>query len=82
METFLKRYKEVFESERKLKRIIKYAESYSIPLSKSSLQYYVHTGIVAGNSGYYTVTDPQKLNDVLTKVESDLTSQLSINLLN
>lgn len=82
METFLKKYKEVFESERKLKRIIKYAESYSVPLSKSSLQYFVHTGIVASNSGYYAVTDSQKLGEVLTKVESDLSSQLSINLLN
>lgn len=82
METFLKKYKEVFESERKLKRIIKYAESYSVPLSKSSLQYFIHTGIVASNSGYYAVTDSQKLVEVLTKVESDLSSQLSINLLN
>lgn len=81
METFLKRYKEVFESERKLKRIIKYAESYSVPLSKSSLQYFTHTGIVASNSGYYAVTDAQKLNDVLAIVESDLSSQLSINLI-
>ncbi|MBC7430379.1 MAG: 1-acyl-sn-glycerol-3-phosphate acyltransferase [Bacteriovorax sp.] len=82
MDTFLKKYKEVFESERKLKRIIKYAESYSVPLSKSSLQYFIHTGIVASNSGYYTVADVQKLNDLLVKVESDLTGQLSINLLN
>ena len=82
MDTFLKKYKEVFEAERKLKRIIKYAESYSVPLSKSSLQYFIHTGIVASNSGYYTVADLQKLNDVLVKVESDLTSQLNINLLN
>ncbi|MBC7712633.1 MAG: 1-acyl-sn-glycerol-3-phosphate acyltransferase [Rhizobacter sp.] len=82
MDTFLKKYKEVFEAERKLKRIIKYAESYSVPLSKSSLQYFIHTGIVASNSGYYAVADLQKLNDLLVKVESDLTSQLSINLLN
>ena len=82
METFLKKYKEVFESERKLKRIIKYAESYSVPLSKSSLQYFIHSGIVASNSGYYAVADLQKLSEVLVKVESDLTSQLSINLLN
>lgn len=82
METFLKKYKEVFEAERKLKRIIKYAESYSVPLSKSSLQYFIHTGIVASNSGYYAVADLQKLCDLLGKVESDLTGQLSINLLN
>ena len=82
METFLKKYKEVFESERNLKRIIKYAESYSVPLSKSSLQYFIHSGIVTSNNGYYTISDQQKLNEVLMKVESDLAGQLNINLLN
>ncbi len=82
METFLKRYKEVFESERKLRRIIKYAESYSLPLSKSSLQYFIHTKIVESSAGFYTVNDHDKLSEVLAKVESDLMGQLSINLLN
>lgn len=82
METYLKRYKEIFESERKLRRIIKYAESYSVPLSKSSLQYFIHVGIVDMNNGFYTMNDCNKLGEMLTKFESDLTSQLSINLLN
>lgn len=82
METFLKRYKEVFESEKKLRRIIKYAESYSVPLSKSSLQYFIHAKIVETNAGFYTIADQEKLSEALTKVESDLSSQLSINLLN
>ena len=82
METFLKRYKEVFESERKLRRIIKYAESYSIPLSKSSLEYFIHAKIVDSNNGFYAVSDQEKLCDATTKVESDLAGQLSINLLN
>ncbi len=82
METFLKRYKDIYENERKLRRIIRYAESYSIPLSKSSLQYFIHAKIVEGNNGYYAVNDLNKLSETLTKVESDLTTQLSINLLN
>jgi glycerol-3-phosphate O-acyltransferase len=82
METFLKRYKEVFDNERKLKRIIKYAESYSVPLSKSSLQYFVHIGAAASNSGYYAVIDNEKLEDTLKKVEFNLAGQLNINLLN
>ncbi len=82
METFLKRYKEVFESERKLRRIIKYAESYSVPLSKSSLQYFVHAKIVDSNSGFYAVSDGAKLAEALAKVESDLEGQININLLN
>jgi glycerol-3-phosphate O-acyltransferase len=82
MDTYLKRYKEVFESERKLRRIIRYAESYSVPLSKSSLQYFVHAKIVESNAGYYSVSDNDKLGEMLAKIESDLTAQLSINLLN
>lgn len=82
METFLKRYKEVFENEKKLRRIIKYAESYSIPLSKSSLQYFIHAKIVESNQGFYAVNDKEKLLEVLNKVEADLMGQLSINLLN
>ena len=82
METFLKRYKEVFESEKKLRRIIKYTESYSVPLSKSSLQYFIHAKIVDSNAGFYTVADHSKLSEALAKVESDLEGQLSINLLN
>lgn len=82
IETFLKRYKEVFESEKKLRRIIKYAESYSVPLSKSSLQYFIYAKIVESNAGFYTVGDQEKLFETLAKVESDLQGQLSINLLN
>ena len=81
METYIKRYKEVFESERKLKRIIKYAESYSVPLSKSSLQYFVHVQAAASNSGYYAVTDFHKCDEILSQLEANLSSHLSINLL-
>ena len=82
MDTFLKRYKDVFERERKLQRIIKYAESYSVPLSKSSLEFFIHSNIVESKSGFYNVNDVNKLNEALVKVESDLSGQLSINLLN
>jgi glycerol-3-phosphate O-acyltransferase len=82
METFLKKYKEVFESEKKLRRIIKYAESYSVPLSKSSLQYFIHAKIVDSNAGFYFVPHQAALCETLSKVESDLQGQLSINLLN
>ena len=81
METYIKRYKDFFESERKIKRIIRYAESYSIPLSKSSLLYFVHVQAAASNSGYYTVTDRQKCDEILAQLESHLSSHLSINLL-
>jgi glycerol-3-phosphate O-acyltransferase len=82
MDTFLKRNKDMFEAERKLKRIIKYSESYSVPLSKSSLEYYVHTKIVESKNGFYLLADSEKLLTMVNKMEKDLSSQLIINLLN
>lgn len=80
-DTFLKRNKDMFESERKLKRIIKYSESYSVPLSKSSLEYYVHTKMVDTKNGIYTLVDEEKLLPIINKMEEDLSSQLIVNLL-
>ncbi|MBP9681529.1 MAG: 1-acyl-sn-glycerol-3-phosphate acyltransferase [Bacteriovorax sp.] len=82
LDTFTKRYKDVYEKEKKLRRIIKYTESFSVPLSKSSLEYYIHAKLVDSNAGFYVVGDQEKLCETLAKIESDLQSQLSINLLN
>jgi hypothetical protein len=82
MDTFLKRNKEMFEIERKHKRIIKYPESYSVPLSKSSLEYFVYTKIVDSKNGFYILVDSDKLLPMINKMEEDLSSQLIINLLN
>jgi glycerol-3-phosphate O-acyltransferase len=82
MDTFLKRNKEMYENERKLKRIIKYFESYSVPLSRSSLEYYIHTKIVDSKSGFYMLASNEKLMPIIKKMEEDLSSQLVINLLN
>jgi glycerol-3-phosphate O-acyltransferase len=82
IDTFIKRYKEVFESEKKLRRIIKYAESYSVPLSKSSFLYFTHMAIVDSKQGIYRVTDPIKLDHAIEMLESDLTGAFSISLLN
>jgi hypothetical protein len=82
MDTFLKRYKEMFETERKLKRIIKYSESYSVPLSRSSLEYYIHTKIVESKNGFYILINEEKLWPIINKMEEDLSSQLMLNVLN
>jgi glycerol-3-phosphate O-acyltransferase len=81
MDTYLKRYKEVFESQKKLKRIIKYPESYSVPLSKSSLEYYIHQNLVESKSGYYYLNDFEKISELVSKLESDLAWQMSVNLI-
>jgi glycerol-3-phosphate O-acyltransferase len=82
METYLKKYKETFEAERKLQRIIKYSESYSVPLSRSSLEYYVHTKILESKNGFFVLNNAEKLNQIVDKMEEDLSSPSMINLLN
>ncbi len=81
LDTYTKKSKEVFESERKLKRVIKYPESYSVPLSKSSLQYYTHIKLVDSKAGFYQVVDADKLKAVVGSFEHDLTNQLILNVL-
>lgn len=78
-ETFLKMNKDVFEAETKLGRLIKYPESYSVPLSKSALQYYIHMKLITPNNGFYIVGDAEKLNHVVEKFENDLSQELVIN---
>lgn len=82
VETYLKECREVFEREKKLKRLIKYAESYSVTLSKSSLEYYTHIGVVAHNGNFYAVVDTAKLGELVLKLEEDLGRDLTVNLLN
>ncbi len=81
MDTYTKKYKEIFEEERALRRIIKYPESYSLPLSKSCLQYYIHAKVVESKAGYYAVTDSDRLEEKIKTLEGDLSSQLTVNLL-
>lgn len=82
MDLYTKKYKEVFETEKKLKRLIRYPESYSLPLSKSSLEYYIHSKIVEVDQGVYRVHSVDKLKENIAKMESDLTGQLSMKLMN
>ena len=45
---FQKRYKEIFEEELSLGRVIRYTESYSLPLTRSSLKYFTHQNTATG----------------------------------
>lgn len=82
VDTYTKRSKDVFEAEKRLKRVIKYPESYSVPLSKSALQYYTHIKLVESKTGFYVVNDIEKLKSAVDSFEHDLTNQLILNVLN
>lgn len=72
MDQYTKKYKDVFEAEKKLHRIIKYPESYSVPLSKSSLEYYSHAKAVERKDGLYKIIDLDKISDLTKKFESEI----------
>jgi glycerol-3-phosphate O-acyltransferase len=82
MDQYTKRYKEIFEEEKKLQRLIRYPESYSVPLSKSSLEYYIHSKLVDKDGGLYKVSDSSKLAEASGRFESELQSLLLTKLIN
>ncbi len=82
LDTYTKKSKDVFEAEKKLKRVIKYPESFSIPLAKSSLQYFTHIKLVEQKAGFYVINDFEKLKASIESLEHDLTNQLILNVLN
>jgi glycerol-3-phosphate O-acyltransferase len=82
MDIYTKRYKEIFEEEKKLQRLIKYPESYSVPLSKSSLEYYSHSKLVERKEGFFVVTDLNKMVEMTNKFESDLSGHMVMKLIN
>jgi glycerol-3-phosphate O-acyltransferase len=81
LDTYTKRYKDIFEAQKKMKRVIKYPESYSLPLSKSSLEYYSHSKMITTSAGFYSVADINKIDAILAEIESGLMGQLSVNLI-
>lgn len=79
MDTFNKHYKETFDRELKIARVIKYPESYSLPLLKSSMKYLTHLGLVENEGGMYRVTDNEKFEVVLRRYEKSLIDNLTFN---
>lgn len=80
MEEFEKRLKVTFESERELDRVIKFPESYSLPLMKNSIKYFSQQQLVEQNGGVIKLVDPDVMDAMIQTLEEDLTEQLRFNL--
>ena len=80
MDTFNKKYKEVFDRELKLARVIKYPESFSMPLLKSSMKYLTHMGLVENVDGMYRVKDSEKFDTILKRYEKSLVDNLTFSI--
>jgi glycerol-3-phosphate O-acyltransferase len=80
IEAFNKKVKEVHEAERKFDRLIRYPESYSIPLTKTSLKFYTHGATVENNMGLLKISKHEDFKVNLDKIEKNLNDLLTINI--
>jgi len=81
MDTYTKRYKEIFENHLKMKGVIQYPESYSLALSRSSLDFFIHSKMAQMNAGYLNILDVEKIDEMLSTLEANLLAKIQANLL-
>jgi glycerol-3-phosphate O-acyltransferase len=80
VDAFNKKVKEVHEAERKLDRLIRYPESYSIPLTKTALKYYSHLNLIELDAGMIKITRAEEFQCNLQRIEKNLNDLLTINI--
>ncbi len=80
LEAYLKGFRDIFYQELQLGRIIRYSESYSIPLAKSGLKYFTHRGLVKNQGGELKVEGLAKLRQLTEGYEKNLIEQLTLNI--
>ena len=77
---FNEKFKQVFQNEIKLNRIIKFPEAHNIELMKTMLKYFHQNDYIEKDEGSYKIADIEKLKDYLTNLETELREQLKFNL--
>jgi glycerol-3-phosphate O-acyltransferase len=79
-EKFVRDAKAIFELERAYGRLIRYQESFSVPLLMNSLAYFEHLGVVERKPGGYMAQNPEQIAELMEKYAQDLTSLVTFNL--
>jgi glycerol-3-phosphate O-acyltransferase len=78
---FVQVAKELFDLELEHGRVVKYPESFAVPIIKETLDYHLNKKILQRNEDRtYSVVDTAKLDDSIEKFIRDLNDQVSINL--
>jgi glycerol-3-phosphate O-acyltransferase len=81
MERFLQVTHELFGLELEHGRVVKYPESYSVPIIKDTLDYMQSEQVLARiDGGKFRVTDVAKVDALIEKFLRDLNDQVAINL--
>jgi glycerol-3-phosphate O-acyltransferase len=80
-ERFVQVAKELFELELEHGRVVKYPESFAVPIIKETLDYHLKQKVLERNEDRtFKVVDIPKLDDSIDKFIRDLNDQVSINL--
>lgn len=80
-ERFIFVARELFSLEIEHGRVVKYVESFAVPILKDTLEYLVHLKVLEKNSDdLFKVIDPQRLEALTEKFIRDLNDQVTINL--
>jgi glycerol-3-phosphate O-acyltransferase len=78
---FIQVVKELFTLELEYGRVVKYPESFAVPIIKDTLIYHQHQKIIDRNPDKsFKVIDHQKLDESIDKFIRDLNDQVTINL--
>ena len=77
---FLKKSKEVFEAEKALGRVIKYSESYSVPVIKNCLKFFQNSGVLNWEEGGFVINRIAFLDKSIIRFENELSDQIRFNM--
>ena len=79
-EYFLKKSKEVFEAEKSLGRVIKYSESYSVPVIKNCLKFFQNAGVLNWEESGFVLNRIAFLDKSIIRFEKELSDQIRFNM--
>lgn len=77
---FLKVAKEIHDIERQHGRLIRFNESYSVPLLKNALKYYKNRKLVRKDGDFYLLVTPKATEELIDDLAKYLTEHLTFNL--
>lgn len=79
-EDYLKASREVFDSERRFSKVLRFSESYALPLMESALLYYQTEKVVQKVDDRYVISHSQGLNSLVGTFQKELLEQLKFNI--
>jgi hypothetical protein len=79
-EQYVQIAKELFLMEKEHGRVVKYPESFSVPLMVDTLKYLTNLNVLQNENGKYQVQNMRKVNYLIEKFARDVNDQFAINL--